>query len=114
MGWLRALVPRFLTKTRAVLNFQHTFGHPPLELFEDVIWMQRATDKQLRYELALKKYWAKKIGDVIYFLEPQVSRTPAILLEWDDKLKTYKHRGVALKKKDVFVERGFTFVYRGF
>ena len=111
MSWLRLLVPNFFRKTRAILNFQYVSGHPNIELSEDVIWMQRAIDRQLRYAMSHKKLWAMKIGDVIYFLELQVSRTPHPFLEWDERLKTYKHRGICLKDSDVFVERGFSFVY---
>lgn len=105
----------FGSQTRAVLGFKGISTHPPLELSEKYIYYQTATDERIRYKLVYGRLLAIKIGPVINFLEPPAGKKdikdPICLLDWDDKQQTYRYRGKALKKNDVFFVNNFYMTY---
>ena len=100
-------------RTRAILTLKGFERNPPMELREDIIWMQRTENKRINEMLVNGRYIAAKIGDCIVFPtnERAISRTPVILLEWDTSLNTYKHKKRALNNGDVFSEGKVTFIY---
>src|SRR3989338_281038 len=100
-------------RTRAILTLKDFKRNPPMELREDIIWMQRTENKTINEMLVKGRLIAAKVGDCIVFPthERGISRTPVILLEWDPSLKTYKYKKRALNNTDVFSEGKATFIY---
>jgi len=123
MGWLwpfgsrRENVPKVTAGTRAVLGFRKFSGHPVFELSEKYVFVQLVNpkkDSRLHSDIAFGNIIAKKVGAIIYFLEPvtrELTEHAICLLGWSDKFQTYTYHDRPLRKTDVITVNGYEMTY---